>query len=101
MDQRPSVAVSCGVGHRRGSDPVSLWLWCRPAAAAVTQPLAWEHSYVAGAALKKKKKRKGKEEKVERFSQASATALHAAAPPSRLLGLDLEGWVSQPVTPDK
>ena len=23
------VAVSCGVGGRRGSDPT--WLWCRPA----------------------------------------------------------------------
>ena len=29
-----SVAVSCGVSHRRGSDLVLLWLWCRPAAAA-------------------------------------------------------------------
>ena len=28
------VAVSCGIGRRRGSDPVLLWLWCRPAAAA-------------------------------------------------------------------
>ena len=24
------VAVSCGVGRRRSSDPVLLWLWCRP-----------------------------------------------------------------------
>ena len=24
------VAVSCGVGRRRGSDPALLWLWCRP-----------------------------------------------------------------------
>ena len=23
-----SDAVSCGVGHRPGSDPVLLWLWC-------------------------------------------------------------------------
>ena len=29
------VAVSCGVGHRRGSDPAFLWLWRRPAAAAL------------------------------------------------------------------
>ena len=33
-----SVAVSCGVGHRRGSDPSWLWLWL--AAAALIQPLA-------------------------------------------------------------
>ena len=36
----PVVAVSCGVGHRRGSDLVLLWLWCRPAAEAPIQPLA-------------------------------------------------------------
>ena len=29
------VAVSCGVGHRHGSDPWLLWLWCRLAAAAL------------------------------------------------------------------
>ena len=29
-----NVAVSCGVGHRHGSDPLLLWLWHRPAAVA-------------------------------------------------------------------
>ena len=24
-----SIAVSCGIGRRHGSDPVLLWLWCR------------------------------------------------------------------------
>ena len=33
-----------------------LWLWCRPAAAAPIQPLAWEPPHVSGAALKRKKK---------------------------------------------
>ena len=47
--------MSCGVGRRRGSDMVLLWLWCRPAATAPTQPLAWELPYDAGVALKKKK----------------------------------------------
>ena len=28
------IAVSCGIGRRHGMDPVLLWLWCRPAAAA-------------------------------------------------------------------
>ena len=32
-----------------------LWLWCRPAAVAMIQPLAWEPPYAAGAALKKQK----------------------------------------------
>ena len=26
--------TSCGIGHRCGSDPILLWLWHRPAAAA-------------------------------------------------------------------
>ena len=33
---------SCGVGHRHGSDLAWLWLWRRPAAAALIGPLAWE-----------------------------------------------------------
>ena len=31
-----------------------LWLWRRPGAAALIQPLAWEIPYAAGAALKRK-----------------------------------------------
>ena len=50
--------MSCGVGCRGGSDLVLLWLWCRPAAAALIQPLAWELPYASGAALKIKKKKK-------------------------------------------
>ena len=29
------IAMSCGVGHRRDSDPKLLWLWCRLVAAAL------------------------------------------------------------------
>ena len=46
--------MSCGVGHRHGSDLALLWLWHRPAAVALIGPLAWEHPYAVGAALKKK-----------------------------------------------
>ena len=42
---------SCGVGHRLGSDPKLLWLWCRPAATTPIRPLAWEPPHAAGAAL--------------------------------------------------
>ena len=42
-------------------DPALLWLWCRPAAAAPIQLLAWELPYAAGTALKKNKKKKKKE----------------------------------------
>ena len=47
--------MSCGIGCRCGSDPTLLWLWCRPAAAAPIQPLAWKLPYPLGVALKKKK----------------------------------------------
>ena len=35
-------------------------LWCRPAVAALIQPLAWELAHGKDAALKKKKKKKKK-----------------------------------------
>ena len=50
--------MSCSVGHRHGSDPVLLWLWCRPVATAPIRPLAWEPPHAAGAALKDKKTKK-------------------------------------------
>ena len=52
--------MSCGVGHRCGSNLALLWLWCSLAAAAPVRPLARELPYAVGAALKKKKKRKRK-----------------------------------------
>ena len=42
--------MSCGVGHRRGSDPALLWLWHRPTATAPIRSLAWEPPYAVGAA---------------------------------------------------
>ena len=48
--------MSCGVGHRHGSDP--LWLW--PAAVAPIGPLAWEPPYATGVALKSKKTKQTK-----------------------------------------
>ena len=52
------VAVSYGVGLRRGLDPAFLWLWHRPAATALIGPLAWEPPYAASAALKRQKVKK-------------------------------------------
>ena len=48
--KRSGVAVSCGVGCRRGSDPTLLWLWRRL--------VAWEPPYAVGAALEKAKRQK-------------------------------------------
>ena len=60
--------MSCGVGHRCGSDLAWLWLWCRPEAVAPIPPLAWEPPYAMGVALKsiKKKKRKDGRQYTER-----------------------------------
>ena len=52
------IAVSCGVGHRCGSDPALPWPWCRPVAAALIGPLAWEPPYAVGAALNNKQTKK-------------------------------------------
>ena len=51
----PGLAVSCGVGGRQGSDPALLWLWRRPAATALIQPLAWKPPYATASALEKTK----------------------------------------------
>ena len=49
--------MSCGVGYRRSSDLVVLWVWHRPVATPLIQPLAWEPPHAAGAALKKERKK--------------------------------------------
>ena len=58
------VAVSCGIGCRRGSDPALLWLWRRLVAAAPIRPLAWESPYAAGAAQRNSKKTKKKKKEI-------------------------------------
>ena len=58
--------MSCGVGHRWGSDLTLLWLWCRPAAVALVRRLAWELPYAVGVALKRQKKTKKKKRKKEK-----------------------------------
>ena len=51
-----ALSTSCGADRRCSSDPVSLWLWCRLAAAAPIGLLAWEPLYATGAALKRNEK---------------------------------------------
>ena len=58
MGYGSGIATSYGVGHRGGSDP--MWLWHKPAAAALIQPLAWELPQAVAVALKRKKKKIGK-----------------------------------------
>ena len=51
----PGLAVSCSKGHSCVLDPALLWLWCRPAAAALVQPQTWELPYAVECGLKKEK----------------------------------------------
>ena len=58
MGQGSGVAESCSVGLRLGSDPTKLWLWRKPAAEALIQPLAWGLPYAAGMALESTHKKR-------------------------------------------
>ena len=55
VGQGSGIAMSCGAGSRCGSDPTLLWLWGRPAAAALIPPLAWELPYDMSVAVKSQK----------------------------------------------
>ena len=55
--------MSCGVGHRCGSDLALLWLWHRPVAMVPTGSLAWGPPYAVGAALKDKKQKQKQKQK--------------------------------------
>ena len=61
--------MSCGVGHRRGSDLALLGLWHRPAATARNRPLAWEPPYAMGMALKRQKEKKKRKKKLQRSQE--------------------------------
>ena len=50
--------MSRGVGRRRGSNPILLWLWCSLAAVAPIHPLTWEPPCASSVALKSGKKKK-------------------------------------------
>ena len=54
---RSGIATSYGVGHRRGSDPSLLWLWCRGSCSS-NSTLAQEFSHATDAAIKKERKKK-------------------------------------------
>ena len=58
--------MSCGVGHRRGSDLAMLWLWHRPQATAPIRSLAWEPPYAMDSVLKWQKTKKEKNKRKEK-----------------------------------
>ena len=53
--KQSAIAMSCGAGHRCGSDPV--WQWHSLKAATPIPSLAWELPYAMGVTLKKKIKK--------------------------------------------
>ena len=73
--------MSCGVGRRRSADPTLLWLWCRPAAIAPIQPLAWEPPHVMGAAqeMANKQTNKTKQNKDRQISLREERVLQQTA----------------------
>ena len=82
--QVPSLAPLSGLriqhccelwcSRRHGSDLVLLWLWSRPAATALIQPLAWEPPYATVAALKRQKPKP----KQNKTKQKKATMNHTS-----------------------
>ena len=91
--------MTCGVGHRRSSDPVLLWLWHRLAVTALIRPPAWEPPYAAGAALEKAKKKKKKKKKFLPGVQMLHGHFIASAHPLQtqtLYVLDLRCYFSTP-----
>ena len=64
--------MSCGVGHRLGSDPALLWLWRRTAAAALIWPHAWEPPYAVDG---------GGSQEEERFIPETTSLIRAMFPP--------------------
>ena len=57
MGQGSSVVMSFGLSHRHGLDPALLWLWCKPTAIALIQPLAWKLPNAVDVALNSEKKK--------------------------------------------
>ena len=73
-------------------DPSWLWLWARLAAAASIGPLAWEHLYAAGAALKTEKKKKKERNKGKKKTNCPLTNYMLRT------ALDLQGVVPMQLT---
>ena len=65
------IAMSCGVGHRHGSELMLLWLQCKPAAEALIGRLARESSYARCGPGKQKRKEKERKEGIEKNFQAT------------------------------
>ena len=70
--------MSCGVGRRRGLDPVLLWLWRRLVATAPIGALAWEPPYAAGVAqeIAKRQNKQTNKQKKTKVTQYLTTQIY-------------------------
>ena len=66
--------MSCGGGHKHGSDLALLWLSCRLAAISLIRPLAWEPPYATGLALKRQKTKNKKQNKTNKKNKVIGLA---------------------------
>ena len=64
VGQESSIAMSCDVGHRCGSDLMLLWLWCRPSSCSPNSTPSLGTSIGHGCSPKCKKKKKKKKKKL-------------------------------------
>ena len=91
--------MSCDEGHRQGSDPTLLWLWCRLAATAPIRTLAWEPTYAMVIALKKKKKKKKKKRNSSPSSRSNLPVAHEGSVPGwnqrSNRGMQAQTWASK------
>ena len=73
--------MSCGRGHRRGSDPALLWLWLwhRLLATALVGSLAREPSYAVSMDLKRQKDQKKKKKKTYQIQTLLRICLRSQA----------------------
>ena len=70
------IWLCCGLWLQPQLDLAMVWLWCRPVATAPIQPLAWESPYVMGAALKRQRKKKERQENVPLFYKLPSGQTH-------------------------
>ena len=60
--------MTCGVGHRHGSDPT--WLWHRLVGVVLNRPLDWEPPCAMGVGLKRQKTKDKKKKAPIRIEEA-------------------------------
>ena len=73
----------CGSQRQFGS--TLLWLWCRPAAAALIQPV-WELPYAIKAAQKRREKKKKRKKRITTYKERSIAAI------SPILEILINNW---------